>query len=261
MTKLRNDGKQNAMHLKYRLKLLILIPHIYFLLNFLKVEFDWGWLLVSFLVYYFLMICQFVGWHRLLAHRSYKTHPFVELLFSYGGTFLCLGSPLNWVANHRTHHQHADGPGDPHSPRTKAWWKVWLGLGDPVPVNPFVVKDLSRSKHQVFIHQHYFKLVLLGLVFFYLVLSKTVFFYAICLPILWAFHMTGFINVMAHSFGRRYYLTPDQSFNNSLIFWVTLTGEGWHNYHHAVPNDYRHGHRKYELDPFAFIIEKFLKIE
>lgn len=251
----------SSLHLKYKLKLLILLPHLYFVIYVVHIDMSVLWLAASLLVYYFLMVCQFVGWHRLLAHRSYKTSKLVELVFSYGGIFLCLGSPMNWVANHRTHHKYADGAGDPHSPKTKEWWKVWLGLGVPVAVNPFVVKDLSRSGHQVFIHHHYFKIVLGGLSLLFIVLSSVAFFYLVCLPILLAFHMTGFINVMAHSFGRRYYDTPDHSYNNALIFWVTLTGEGWHNYHHAFPNDHRHGHRKFEFDPFAFIIEKFLKIE
>src|SRR5438477_2078850 len=57
-----------------------------------------------------------VGYHRLLTHRAFQTYPWVERTFAVLGSLSVQGSVLDWVADHRKHHAHADAEGDPHSP-------------------------------------------------------------------------------------------------------------------------------------------------
>src|SRR4051812_19111782 len=57
-----------------------------------------------------------VGYHRLLTHRSFQTSKPLEYLFAALGSCALQGSVLDWVADHRKHHAHADEEGDPHSP-------------------------------------------------------------------------------------------------------------------------------------------------
>src|SRR3954466_16115126 len=57
-----------------------------------------------------------VGYHRLLTHRAFQTHPWLERTFAALGSLSVQGSVLDWVADHRKHHAHADDEGDPHSP-------------------------------------------------------------------------------------------------------------------------------------------------
>ena len=57
-----------------------------------------------------------VGFHRLLTHRSFQTHPWIERTFAVLGSMSVQGSVLDWVADHRKHHAHTDEEGDPHSP-------------------------------------------------------------------------------------------------------------------------------------------------
>ena len=47
----------------------------------------------------------------------------------------------------------------------------------------------------------------------------------------------GTVNSVAHVFGDRPYkeIPPSQNFFTSLL----AVGEGWHNYHHAYPFDYK----------------------
>lgn len=245
------------MHLKYKLKLLILIPHLFIISHFLRSDWQWYLFAYSVLIYLILMAVQFVGLHRLFSHRSYLTYRSVEVFFIWASVLLGQGSSLNWVANHRTHHRHADKEGDPHSPQQKAWWKVWLGTGDPVPVSSFVVRDLIHDRVQMFVHQNYFKTVAAFGVISYLI-GFDFFIYAFCWPMILTYHATGAINVICHSWGKRYFDTPDSSFNNWLVFLFTLGGEGWHNYHHAYPKDHRHGRGKYEIDLYAVLIERVL---
>src|SRR4051812_49524883 len=65
------------------------------------------------------LICGFgvtVGYHRLLTHRAFQTYPAVQYAFAVIGSYAVQGSVLDWVADHRKHHAHADAEGDPHSP-------------------------------------------------------------------------------------------------------------------------------------------------
>jgi stearoyl-CoA desaturase (delta-9 desaturase) len=57
-----------------------------------------------------------VGFHRLLTHRAFQTYPWLERVFAVMGSLAVQGSVLDWVADHRKHHAHADKEGDPHSP-------------------------------------------------------------------------------------------------------------------------------------------------
>jgi fatty-acid desaturase len=247
-----------TLHLKYKLKLLILVPHLLIAAHLFFADFRFDFFFFSLLVYFALMAIQFIGLHRLFSHRSYVTYRFVEVFFIYACVMLGQGSCLNWVANHRTHHKHADLEGDPHSPQQKPWWKVWLGTGEPVPVSSFIVRDLLTDSVQLFVHKNYFKIVIsFGLAFF-LVGGFDLLIFGFCWPMILSYHATGAINVICHTWGRRYFDTPDFSYNNWMVFIFTLGGEGWHNYHHAYPNDHRHGHGKYEIDLYAFFIERVL---
>src|SRR5947209_3749034 len=49
-----------------------------------------------------------VGFHRLLTHRAFQTHPWLEHTFAVLGSLSVEGSVLDWVADHRKHHAHTD---------------------------------------------------------------------------------------------------------------------------------------------------------
>ena len=66
-------------------------------------------------------------------------------------------------------------------------------------------------------------------------------------------HATFSINSLCHFFGRQDYDTADESRN---LAWLAIPtwGEAWHNNHHAFPCSYRHGLRRWQIDPSAAII-------
>src|ERR1700750_130939 len=57
-----------------------------------------------------------VGFHRMLTHRAFQTHPVTRYLFAVLGSLSVQGPVIDWVADHRKHHAHTDKEGDPHSP-------------------------------------------------------------------------------------------------------------------------------------------------
>jgi stearoyl-CoA desaturase (delta-9 desaturase) len=65
--------------------------------------------------------------------------------------------------------------------------------------------------------------------------------------------VTYSINSLCLFFGRRRFDTDDESRN---LTWLALPslGEAWHHNHHAFPTSARHGLRRIELDPSAWVI-------
>jgi stearoyl-CoA desaturase (delta-9 desaturase) len=66
-------------------------------------------------------------------------------------------------------------------------------------------------------------------------------------------HATFSINSICHFFGRRDFNTGDESRN---VAWLAIPtwGEAWHNNHHAFPTSFRHGLRRWQIDPSAAMI-------
>lgn len=57
-----------------------------------------------------------VGFHRLLAHRAFRTPDWMRRVLWFSGLMAGQGSATYWIAQHRRHHAHSDTAHDPHSP-------------------------------------------------------------------------------------------------------------------------------------------------
>jgi len=216
-----------------------------------------------------------VGYHRLLAHRSFKTYRPLRIFLTAAGAMAGQGPPLIWAAHHRHHHRFADKAGDPHSPylggepglRTalRGLWHAHLGWlfdkelsAEPLRYCP----DLVRDKDMRFISRYFIRFVLGGIILAGVLgfaLSGT--WQGFVTGALWGGlvrffftnHVTYSINSVGHYFGRRRFDTPDESRNVAWLALLSL-GESWHNNHHAFPRSARHGLRWWELDVSALVI-------
>ncbi len=194
-----------------------------------------------------------MGYHRLLTHRGYKTHKWIEYVLTWCATLALEGGPIFWVATHRVHHQKSDQEGDPHTPNEGGFWAHmgWIirgaGLHQDASVLAAYAPDLSRDAVHVWLSKwHWTSNVIVGL----LLLA-----YGGVPYVLWGIflrttvtlHCTWLVNSATHMWGRRRFATRDASTNN---WWVALLtfGEGWHNNHHAHPTSARHGLAWYEID-------------
>ena len=201
-----------------------------------------------------------LGYHRLFAHRSFKTFPIIEKALAIIGALGGEGSPLFWVSGHRKHHKFSDQDDDPHSPKDGLWWSHFLWLfprTDPHPQQTFqrYAKDLYREPfhrflHATFICWHFvlgFTLFGTGWVIWDLRTAVSLVLFGIFFRLTCVLHVTWLVNSASHIWGYRNYETSDNSRN---LWWVGLLafGEGWHNNHHAFPGRARHGHRWWEFD-------------
>jgi stearoyl-CoA desaturase (delta-9 desaturase) len=194
-----------------------------------------------------------MAYHRLLTHRSYKTHKWIEYFLTICGTLALEGGPIFWVATHRIHHQRSDREGDPHTPREGTYWAHmgWIihgeGLHHDSSVLARYVPDLSRDPFHVWLSKwHWMTNVVVGLALLAFG-GWTYVLWGVFFRTTWGLHATWLVNSATHIWGNRRFQTRDDSTNN---WWVALLafGEGWHNNHHAHPTSARHGLAWYEFD-------------
>jgi stearoyl-CoA desaturase (Delta-9 desaturase) len=216
-----------------------------------------------------------VGFHRMLTHRSFRTHKATEYAFATLGSMAVQGSVIAWVADHRKHHAHTDVEGDPHSPHVghgdgvggvlRGLWHAhtgWLlsehGRADWRKYAP----DLYEDPGMRLINRQFVPLVLLGLalpaLLGYLITgtlagAATGLLWGGLVRVFFVHHVTWSVNSICHFMGTRRFDVDDRSTN---VFWLALPslGESWHHNHHAFPRSAVHGLRRWELDPSALVI-------
>lgn len=222
-----------------------------------------------------------VGFHRLFTHRSFQTVRPLRYLFAVLGSMAVEGDLLAWVADHRKHHQFSDQPGDPHSPhagRGEGWrdavaglWHAhlgWLLSHEGRAAKQRYCPDLLQDRGLVLIARAFLPLVALSLLLPALAgwlwlggwrgaLGGLLWGGAVRIFLL--HHVTFAINSLCHFFGRRRFLSGDESRN---VWWLALAsfGESWHNNHHAFPTSAFHGLRGRELDPGGWLIRGLARL-
>jgi stearoyl-CoA desaturase (delta-9 desaturase) len=195
-----------------------------------------------------------LGYHRLHTHRSYKVPRFLEYFFAVCGAMTLEGGPIFWVATHRIHHQKADMPGDPHSPRDGAWWAHvgWILYGESNHNNTQKMAkyapDLAKDRFYVWLNDYHWAPLALLSVILLAIGGLPLFLWGVCFRVVFGMHATWLINSATHMWGKRRFDTRDDSRNNWWVAMFTF-GEGWHNNHHAHPTSARHGLTWYEFDP------------
>lgn len=207
---------------------------------------------------YFLTGCfgMTITYHRLLSHKSFVVSKWFTYIGSLFGVYGLTGSPIAWVAIHREHHHYTDTAKDPHSPDHHGFVRVqWLSMYDKP--NPKYSAHLLRDNFQLFLHKHYFK-IHTAIFIFWLLIDPMLLVAAYLAPAAILWNMGSFINTLTHMFGYRNHETKDNSTN---IWWLGyfMWGEGWHNNHHANPNDSQFGNKPWELDIGGFFIRLISK--
>lgn len=215
----------------------------------------WHWLgaIAAFVI--FQVLGANIGLHRFLAHQSFRTTRFNEILLIGLSNLIGLGSSVSWIAVHRYHHLTSDSESDCHSPQHLPISRIITGRWKDLPIQPQVLKSILKDPIQRFFHFHYFKIHLIWMAILILVGHK--FFLALyCVPAFLIFYTSYAVVIGCHKWGYRNFETPDKSHNNIFVSLVTL-GEGWHNNHHSRQLNIRQGVKPWEWDPNAWIINTF----
>lgn len=196
-----------------------------------------------------------IGLHRYFSHRSFEVNN--DLYLKILSTLCGIGSQINYCMIHRYHHKCSDTSEDPHDPNNIGLFRSLIMDYKPVAINPRIVRDLFNDKELKFIHQNYYKLIYIWMILLTIIdIKYTIAFFSI--PALMCWISAVAIGIIPHKIGYRYHDTNDNSHNSILASFVSF-GEGWHNYHHNNPKDYRHGKQWWEFDPAAKIIDVIKK--
>ncbi len=191
-----------------------------------------------------------LGWHRLIAHRSFQLPKFLEYFLVFCGSLTCQGGVIDWVGLHRMHHLFSDQTEDPHDSTLGFWWSHMLCWLYHLPADQEVsryTKDIGSDPVYQFFNKYFFPIqVALGVLLYFLGGWPFVV-WGIFVRMVVVFHCTWFVNSATHKFGYRTYETNDRSKN---CWWVAVVtyGEGWHNNHHAFQYSARHGLQWWEID-------------
>ncbi|MDO9184222.1 MAG: fatty acid desaturase [Bacteriovorax sp.] len=225
------------------------------------IEYSQIFLAIAF--YFITGIAITAGYHRLLSHRAYRSSSIVKFLYLIFGAAAFQNSALKWATDHRIHHRHVDHEKDPYNINKGFFYAHmgWIFYKEPVSSEEVQYpKDLLNDKLVMWQHRNYLSIavvvgfVLPTLIGYFLGSALGGLALAGVLRVVLVHHCTFFINSLCHIVGTRPY-TDSNTARDSFIIALFSYGEGYHNYHHYFPSDYRNGIRWYHFDPTKWLIK------
>jgi len=203
-----------------------------------------------------------IGYHRLIAHRSFECHPWIKVTLLIAGGWALQNSALLWCADHIRHHARTDQEEDPYN-ATKGFWHShcgWLFFETPHRTDKYE-KQLRKDPLIMWQHRYYPLIVLTGLALPFglgfwdggVIGGLGCFLLGGMFRLFMVLNSTFTINSLCHMFGSQPHGTGDSSRDSWLISLISF-GEGYHNYHHTYARDFRNGPKWYNFDPSKWII-------
>jgi stearoyl-CoA desaturase (Delta-9 desaturase) len=232
-------------------------------LGVIWVGFSWFALGVATALYLLRMFAITGFYHRYFSHKAFKTSRVVQFVAGVLGASSVQRGPLWWAAHHRHHHKHSDETTDFHSPTQRGF--IWSHMGWFMTRRGFAtdwkqIPDLQKFPELKFLDRFdiFVPVALAAALFFLGGYLKTaapglhtsgpqLLIWGFFVSTVVLFHATVTINSLSHVWGRKRYVTRDNSRNNWLLAIITL-GEGWHNNHHHFPGSARQGFFWWEYD-------------
>ncbi|ENN73778.1 hypothetical protein HUJ04_010980 [Dendroctonus ponderosae] len=213
------------------------------------------------------------GAHRLWSHRAYKAKWPLRMLLVFLFTIAGQRHIYVWALDHRVHHKYSETDADPHNAKRGFFFSHvgWLVLTPhPLVVEKRKMVDMSDLENDSIVMWQKKLYPMLFLLF------------AIMLPVgipvyfwnetLWnsfwinfnarfciTLNIAFFVNSVAHMWGQKPYdkfISPVEN----LAVSIAALGEGWHNYHHVFPWDYKTGELGNCWNPSTHFIDFFAKL-
>lgn len=202
------------------------------------------------------------GYHRCFSHGAYEAHPVVRWLFVFFGSAAFEGAVLEWCTDHRMHHRYTDTEKDPYNVKQSFWHAHigWIFTLDESKRDFSNVDDLMKDPLLRF-QKDYYSWIATVLCFFMPMGVASLWgdplgglILAGALRVSLNHHFTFLINSACHYFGTQPYSDQGTARDNPLMALFTY-GEGYHNFHHKFPLDFRNGIRFYDFDPSKWLIK------
>lgn len=191
------------------------------------------------------------GAHRLWAHRSYKAKWQLRVILGIFQTIAFQNHIYEWSRDHRVHHKFSETDADPHNAKRGFFFSHmgWLLIKKHPDVrNKGKSVDMSDlEKDFVVVFQRRYYVILMPIMAFVLPTILPVYLWHEDPWIAWyltvfkwivSLHFTWLVNSAAHMWGNKPYdkhISPVENITVAILAY----GEGFHNYHHVFPYDYK----------------------
>ncbi|XP_008205135.1 (11Z)-hexadec-11-enoyl-CoA conjugase [Nasonia vitripennis] len=191
------------------------------------------------------------GAHRLWCHRAYKAKWQLRLILMIFQTIAFQNHLYEWVRDHRVHHKFTDTDADPHNAKrgfffSHMGWLLVRKHPDVIAKGASVdMSDLETDP--IVVWQRRLYIILMPIFCFLLPAWIPCYFwgengmyswYATIFRYTASLNLTWLVNSAAHIWGTRPYDETISATDNIRVA-LGAFGEGWHNYHHVFPWDYK----------------------
>ncbi|XP_012524226.1 (11Z)-hexadec-11-enoyl-CoA conjugase [Monomorium pharaonis] len=191
------------------------------------------------------------GAHRLWSHRSFKAKWPMKFILMIFQTIAFQDDIYQWARDHRVHHKFTDTNADPYNVKRGFFFSHigWLLIRKhpDVMIKGATIDCSDLDRDPIVAFQKKWYMYLMPLCCFviptlvpWLAWDESLWYswhlavYRYCMSL----NSTWTINSIAHMWGMKPYDKSLSSAQNASVSLFTL-GEGWHNYHHAFPWDYK----------------------
>ncbi|XP_059477478.1 acyl-CoA Delta-9 desaturase-like isoform X1 [Neocloeon triangulifer] len=214
------------------------------------------------------------GAHRLWSHRAYKAKWPLRLMLAAFQTMAFQNHIYEWVRDHRVHHKFSETDADPHNASRGFFFSHvgWLLCRKHPDVRrKGATVDMSdMDADPIVVWQRRTYLVLMPLLCFVLPVWVPCYFWsekgwyswyvAGVMRYVLSLNGTWLVNSAAHIWGVKPYDKNISPTENRAVA-IAAFGEGWHNYHHVFPWDYKAAELgNYKLNLTTAFIDFFAKI-
>ncbi|KAJ5907785.1 acyl-CoA desaturase [Penicillium taxi] len=203
------------------------------------------------------------GYHRLWSHKSFSAGKPLQIFLALFGAGAGQGSIKVWCREHRAHHRYVDTDQDPYNV-AKGLFHSHIGWiifkQDLDRIGRVNIEDFKQDSIVQWQARYYWQLFLIMSYILPTVIAGLGWndwygglIYGGLLGTAIIQQRTFCINSLAHYFGDQPYDSVKSARDNFLVALITL-GEGYHNFHHEFPNDWRNGIEWYDYDPTKWLI-------
>ncbi|XP_036675336.3 acyl-CoA Delta(11) desaturase [Drosophila suzukii] len=214
------------------------------------------------------------GAHRFWTHRSYKANAVLRSILMVCYCVAGQNTLYDWVRDHRVHHKYSETDADPHNANRGFFFSHvgWLMMlkhpevlrrGRQIDMSDILADPVVRFHQKYFIPLKTFFCFILPTVIpvYFWGESWTLSFVQQCLfRYVSSLNFTWSVNSAAHLWGSRPYdkrIMPSENIYVSLL----AMGEGWHNYHHVFPWDYKAAELgNYTVNFTTMVLDAFHKL-
>ncbi|KAH8382837.1 hypothetical protein KR009_005525 [Drosophila setifemur] len=214
------------------------------------------------------------GAHRFWTHRSYKANTILRSLLMISYCVAGQNTLYDWVRDHRVHHKYSETDADPHNANrgfffSHVGWLMMLKHPDVLRRGRQIDMSDIMADPVVQFHQKYFAPLK---IFFCFILPtvipvygwgeswKLAFIQQCLFRYVSSLNFTWSVNSAAHLWGSRPFdkrIMPSENIFVSII----AMGEGWHNYHHVFPWDYKAAELgNYTVNFTTMVLDAFNKL-